>query len=278
MPGDRRRKGNDMNFFYGKVGTSPAVWKITPKAVVWTLLACGTFFVFSSAPSRAGELTVKIVGDAEAVERLGAFRRWDGDGNPVKEVNPNAKIEQPEVDATAEPVGGGRWVFKNLEPGTYDLVLLKKDKTRIEGWHYPPVLEFDPFFGPEAPVTESARTFIEEDIKKSRHYENKVRPIAMGGDEKAVRVLVSLLRDQPTSYKAGYGTLRFEIWQYSQNYGAWTKEKRTRVLHRLILPLDEFRRWSWTWDPKLGQVEVGVTKKTLEYHLPTKRGESILEE
>lgn len=230
-----------------------------------------------SSTTLAAELTVTIEGDTDSIEKLGAFRRWDADGNPTKPVNPKAKIDRPEVDAMAQSVGKGRWVFKNLKPGTYDLVILTKDKARIEGWHYPPVQEFDPFFGPEAPVAESVKKFIEDDIKKSRHYENRVRPIAMGGDEKTVRVLVSLLRDKPTSYKKGYGTLRFEVWQYSKNYGAWSKEKRTRVLHRLIFPLDELRPWSWTWDPKLGQIKVESVKKTVKYRLPKKKAKSILE-
>ena len=230
------------------------------------IVVCGV----SVNTSLAAELVVAIEGDSSEIKQLGAFQRWDADGNPTKPVNPNAKIDQPEVDATATRQGrGGRWVFKNLEPGTYDLVLMTNDKTRIEGWHYPPVLEFDPFFGPSAPVKDSVKTFITGDIKKSKHYENKVRPLAMGGDDETVRVLVSLLRDKATSYKAGYGTLRFEVWQYSKKYGAWAKEKRTRVLHRLILPVAELRQWKWLWDPKLGQIKVGGSGKTLEYHLPT---------
>ena len=223
------------------------------------------------------DLTVKIEGNADSIELLGALRRWDSDGNPAKPVNPNAKIDRPELDATAQPDGKGRWVFKNLKPGTYDLVILTKNKTRIEGWHYPPVQEFDPFFAPDAPVDKSVKKFIEDDIKKSKHYENRVRPIAMGGDDHTVRVLVSLLRDKPTSYKKDYGTLRFEVWQYTKKYGAWSKEKRTRVLHRLIFPLAELRPWSWTWDPKLGQIKVTTETKPLTYRLPKKKPKGILE-
>ena len=63
---------------------------------------------------------------------------------------------------------------------------------RIEGWEYAPVLEFDPFFPATATAKPDAREFIVDDIKKSRHYENKVEPLALGGDDKAVRVLVML--------------------------------------------------------------------------------------
>ena len=235
--------------------------------VVFAWVVC----LFAVDASQAAKLVVTVDGDANSITQLGAFRRWDADGNPTKPVNPNAKIDQPEVDATATKLGNRRWVFNNLEPGTYDLVIMTNDKTRIEGWHYPPVLEFDPFFGPNAPVKDSVKKFIEDDIKKSKHYENKVRPLAMGGDDQVVRVLVSLLRDKATSYKEGLGTLRFEVWQYTEKYGAWTKEKRTRVLHRLILPVAELRQWKWLWDPKLGQIEVGGAGKTLEYHLPNAR-------
>lgn len=231
------------------------------------LLAAFLFLVGNA--SLAAELVVKIEGDSSSIKQLGAFQRWDADGNPTKPVNPKAKLDRPEVNAMASQQGrGGRWVFKDLEPGIYDLVIVTNDKTRIEGWHYPPVLEFDPFFGPKAPVKASVKKFINGDIKKSKHYENQVRPLAMGGDDQTVRVLVLLLRDKATSYTKGLGTLRFEVWQYSLKYGAWSKEKRTRVLHRLILPVEELRQWSWVWDPKLGQIEVGDDGKTIEYHLP----------
>ena len=214
-----------------------------------------------------GDLTVEL-GDARGITSVGAFYRWDIDGNPRREVNPKAKIEVPETDASATNSGHGRWVFKNLPPGKYDLVIMGPGRVRTEGWEYAPVLEFDPFFAPHATVADEARDFITKDIAGARHYENKVVPLYLGGTEKVVRVLVMLIRDKKTSYEAqmaGAATMRFEIWQYEWRYGGWVKQKRTRVMHRVILPRDELRQWTWLWVPELGAVEVGNQPKTVRF-------------
>ncbi len=223
----------------------------------------------------SADLVVELVG-SEGATAVGAFNRWDGDGNARKPVNTKAAIDPPEVDASAVDQGGGRWVFKNLPPGRYDLVVMGPERRRIEGWHYPPVLEFDPFFGPEATVEDDARKFITDDIRKSRHYENKVEPLAMGGDKQAIRVLVMLVRDLPTSYVEGAGTIRFEIWQYTWKYGAWVKEKRTRVLHRILLQVSELRQWNWLWEASLGNIEMTSRTKTIRYKIPGKSDSEML--
>jgi len=210
-----------------------------------------------------------VLENADCITSVGAFHRWDADGNPRRPVDPKAKIDAPRVDALASRRADGAWVFENLAPGKYDLVLLGKDRLRIEGWEYAPVLEFDPFIGPTATASREARDAIYADMKKSRHYENRVVPLAAGGDDRVVRVLVMLIRDLPTSYTKGTGTLRFESWQYTAGYGAWVKERRTRVLHRLLLPLSEMRRWTWVWEPTLGAIEVRQDPVTLHYHLPS---------
>ncbi|HID75051.1 MAG TPA: hypothetical protein EYP56_03540 [Planctomycetaceae bacterium] len=218
----------------------------------------------------AGQLTVRLSGDAR-VRFVGAFHRWDQDGNPRKPVNPKAKIDVPEVDAVAQRAGQGQWVFKDLEPGQYDLVILADQRTRIEGFTYAPVLEFDPFFPPTATVDEAVRQTITDDIRKSRHYENRVEPLYMGGNQKTVRVLVMLIRDKPTSYEGirpGAATMRFEIWQYEWRYGGWVKNRRTRVLHRVMLHRDQLRRWTWLWDPELGGIELGSKPVEIEYQVP----------
>ena len=235
-------------------------------------LVLGYLLVFPPDLATAGKLTVEISGPAEEVEFVGAFQRWDEDGNLRRPVNPKAKIDAPEVDAVAKRTGNNVWVFENLPPGRYELVIMLRGKKRIEGWTYAPVLEFDPFLPPTAKVEdEEDRAWIEKDIRNSRHYENKVVPLAMGGNEKVVRVLMMLLRDLPTSYEAempGAATLRFEIWQYTWRYGGWVKERRTRVFHRIIMPRDQLRQWTWIWDPQLGDIRIANTPVTLKYQLP----------
>jgi hypothetical protein len=233
-------------------------------------LVLGCAWLLAGNFAQAARVTVDL-GDAKGVTFVGAVARWDQDGNPRRPVNTKAKIDAPEVNAAATAAGGGQWVFANLSPGTYDLVILASERVRVEGWTYAPVLEFDPFFPPDATVADDTRRTIADDIQKSPHYENRVEPLAMGGNEKVVRVLVMLVRDKPTSYEAempGAATLRHEIWQYTWNYGTWSKEKRTRVVDRILLSRDELGQWTWLWDAKLGGLEVKDSPVTLSYTMP----------
>jgi hypothetical protein len=249
---------------------------ITRKFLVW---AVGILVPFSfAAGAAAAGLTLEL-GKAQGVTFVGAVQRWDQDGNHRRLTDPRAKIDAPVVDAEAVHAGGGRWVFKKLSKGKYDLVILAKDRHRVEGFQYVPVNEFDPFFPSDASTDDETREFIVADIRKSPHYENKVEPLWLGGDKKAVRVLVMLLRDKPTSYEGdfpGAATIRHEIWQYSWNYGGWQKEKRTKVLDRLIMHRDELRKWTWLWDPKLGGIDVQEQPIAIEYDLPKPSDKKVL--
>jgi len=129
------------------------------------------------------------------------------------------------------------------------------------------VLEFDPFIAPTATASKEARDAIYDDIKKSRHYENKVVPLAAGGDDRVVRVLVMLLRDLPTSYTKGAGTLRFEIWQYTASYGPGSRSGALGsctacCCGRRNAALD------LVWAPALGAVEVKEEPVTVRYRVP----------
>jgi len=222
----------------------------------------------------AAKVTVEIK-NGQNVTFVGAFHRWDQDGNFRKKVNPKAKIDAPEVDYTAAKGSSTQWVFKDLPPGKYDLVILAGERTRIEGFEFAPVLEFDPFYPGDAATDEEAREAITDHIKKSPQYENKVVPLYLGqgkGDKQPVRVLMMLIRDKVTSYEGdmpGAATMRFEIWQYTWQYGGWAKDKRTKVMHRVILHRDELRKWTWLWDPKLGGIEVEKAPLAIEYQMPS---------
>ena len=218
-------------------------------------------------PADAAKLTVRLTG-GQRIVLVGAMHRWDQDGNALKPTNKDAIIDKPEAEANAVKAADGAWVFRDLKPGRYDLVLLGANKLRIEGFEYVPVLEFDPFIPGTATCEDEAREFIENDIRKSEHYENKVEPLCLGGDKKVIRVLVQLIRDKPTSYTPGAGTMRHEIWQYTFNYGGWAKERRTRVLDRHLLQVSELRQWTWLWDPKLGGIEVKKQPVHIQYTVP----------
>jgi hypothetical protein len=227
--------------------------------------------VVAQRPCEAAKLTVEL-GQVKDIKRVGAIARWDQDGNFKKEVDPKAKIDAPPAEYWANDAGGGKWEFKDLPKGRYDLVIMGQDKLRVEGFEYGPVLEFDPFIPGDAKVADDEdREWILNDIKKSQHYENKVMPLLAGqGKKKVIRVLVMLIRDKETSYEAdmpGAATMRHEVWQYDWNYGGWQKNKRTRVLDRVILPRDDLRKWTWLWEGKLGGIKVEKTPITIKYDL-----------
>ncbi len=240
--------------------------------VLFTAVAIG---LFAHNAARAAKVTVDL-GNARRVTLVGAINRWDLDGNSRRPVDPKAKINAPYVDASAAAVGKGKWVFKDLPSGTYDLLIMAEGRVRIEGFQFVPVLEFDPFFPPDAEVDQDAREYVFDHIKKSPHYENKVQPMYLAGDEKTVRVLVMLLRDKATTYTPGAGTIRHEVWQYTWQYGGWKKEKRTRVFDRILMQVSDLRQWTWLWDAKLGGIEVEDSPLTIEYQLPRSSGSKRL--
>ena len=253
-------------------GPSTVTTMPTNRSIVVCLAALCLSVIVAGTVAEGARVTVDL-SDARGVTLIGAFDRWDKDGNLRRPINAKARIDSPEVDHTATRGAAGRWVFENLPPGKYDLVIMAAGKVRIEGWRYAPVLEFDPFIPPQATIDEETREFITQDIKKSRHYENKVVPLCMGmGDDKKVaRVLVMLIRDKATSYEGHMpraATIRHEIWQYMWQYGGWRKEKRTKVIDRGILTREELRHWTWLWDPKLGGIEVNKSPITVEYQMP----------
>jgi hypothetical protein len=249
----------------------------------WTPAFClllGIVALLGVGAIGAAEVTVEL-GESQGVTLVGAVRRWDQDGNARRKVDTKAKIDAPQTDATADDAGENRWVFKDLPAGKYDLVIVAPERAgkgplRIEGWSYAPVREFDPFFPPDATTDDETRKLITDHIAKSRQYENKVEPLAMGGDKQAVRVLMMLIRDQPTSYEPGLGSIRHELWQYTYRYGGWQKEQRTHVLDRIMMPVAELRKWTWLWDAKLGGIEVKDSPMSIEYRLPTQSDEKKL--
>ncbi|MDR1962791.1 MAG: hypothetical protein LBQ50_03330 [Planctomycetaceae bacterium] len=248
----------------------------------------------------AGGLTIQLSGEYDDVTFVGAIYRWDSDGLPrqadgsarvAKERAEAPKINEPWVDYRARNKGNGTWVIESLLPGIYDLIIVKNGtKQRFEGWRYAPVLDFEEFFPPNAEVLhdqdndgkketvkdEESRKFVDKTIRESKHYENKVIPLYFGGSykkgqirPKQIRVLVMLLRDLVTTLDSSSATLRFEIWQFEDRSGGYVKQKRTHVLHRIIMPRNELRQWAWLWDPALGNISVGESdQKTIEYKIP----------
>ncbi|MDR3199672.1 MAG: hypothetical protein LBU34_17535 [Planctomycetaceae bacterium] len=263
------------------------------------------FFVLFSFVSNlnnlyAGGLTIQLRGEYDDVTFVGAVYRWDADGLPkqadgsarvAKERAEAPKINEPWTDFRAVNKGNGKWVIESMLPGIYDLIIIKGGtKQRFEGWRYAPVLDFEEFFPPDAEVLcdqdkdgkketvkdEESRKWVDKTIRESKHYENKVIPLYIGGSykkgqirPKQIRALVMLLRDIQTTLDQNSATMRFEIWQFEDRSGGYVKQKRTHVLHRIIMSRDELRQWVWLWDPALGNISIGKSEQTtIEYKIP----------
>ena len=222
----------------------------------------------------AGELVVDLGPGVGEQATVGVICRFDLDGLARVEIDPKAAIDGPRLDAVGERQagGGGTWLFRDLPEARYDVVVVDRERrVRVEGFHYPPITDFDPFMVPATAgeLAPEDRDVIMREIAGARHYENKVVPLFFAANEKGdqARVLMQLVRDLPTSFDAEYGrpvaTARHEVWQYSFRYGAWSKDRKTAVLDRVLLPREEFSRWSWLWAPGLGGVEVGSGKKAV---------------
>ena len=65
-------------------------------------------------------------------------------------------------------------------------------------------------------------------------------------------------------------------YDYDYQYGGWAKNRRTRVMHRVILPRDDLRKWTWLWDPRLGAIDVQSKDVTIDYTVPA-RGDKTLQ-
>ncbi len=271
----------------------PRFFRFVPISVLSVLLFL--------SPTFGGDLTVRITGDDSDITFFGAFYHWDADGLPKKAdgsaylPDTKEKIDAPYADGRAVRVKPGEWLFEKLPAGTYDLILIKAgQRLRLEGYRFAPVLDFDPFLPPDAKVLrdveedgvikeqvddKESRDFVEHEITSAPHYENKVVPVALGGSYKKgqekpkfIRAVVMLLRDETTTYEgdmAGAATLRFEIWEFADKTGTYVKNRKTHVMRRIILTRDEVRKWTWLWDPALGNIEVPQSGgKTVEYALP----------
>jgi len=230
------------------------------RSAVWgVLLLVGLARGHASGSIEAAELTVRIDGEA-TFDAVGLVRRWDALGLPLQKHEGRVQLARPDFSVRLTRRAPGLWRAKVPE-GVYDLCLVsKRRRVRLEGFHYPPVIDFDPVWvrPPEAPAG-GVRALCGW-IRRTRFYENKVTPLFAAGDKKAVRVLVQLLRDERTSYDALYGepvaTLRYEFWQFTHRLGVWDKEKRTRLVVRTIVPRAELRRWTWLWSPELGGIQI----------------------
>jgi len=220
----------------------------------------------------AGELSVTIE-PADRVASVGVVRRFDGDGTLLRPVDPKAQFEAPHRDAVAERVPA---TFSDLKMGTYDLIIFLKDGARLEGFHIPVFDELEEAGGDSfsRPPAEEGQTEIRKLIKAGRYYENKVTPLFLRGDDEHVRVMMQLLRDEPTSFDAEFGapvaTVRYELWQFTNRFGSWTRDRKSKLLHRVLEAKDRLRKRRWLWTSELGGIRITdeVPRQKATYRLP----------
>lgn len=225
------------------------------------------------SPLAGGELVITIESKDRPVDSIGVVKRFNADGTPAREVDPKAQFGSPFRDAVARMNPAH---FRDLKPGVYDAIVFLRDGTRLEGFHWPVFNEFDdphdPVFNHAPP--EEVDKLLRQRIAATRYYENKVTPLVLAGGDKQVRVLMQLLRDDKTSFDAQFGapvaTLRYEIWQFTNNFGGWTRDRHSKVLHRILDAKANVRKQTWLWDHKLGGLKITRSKDTLTltYRIP----------
>lgn len=220
----------------------------------------------------AAEIAIKLE-PGDRVAWFGIVRRFNDDGTLARPVDPKATFDRPYCDRRIEGFGGR---IDGLKPGIYDLIVFLKDGTRLEGFHWPVFGEFDDprdaAFSRRPP--EEVESLIKDQIAQTAYYENKVTPLAFAGNDERVRVLMQLLRDKPTSFDAEYGapvaTLRYEIWQFTNHFGGWTRDKQSKVLHRILEAKAKTHRRTWLWDRALGGIRLADRQPAgnIRYEIP----------
>ena len=46
-------------------------------------------------------------------------------------------------------------------------------------------------------------------------------------------------------------------------------------MHRVLLPRDQLRQWTWLWDPKLGAIEVKSGDVAIDYTVPDRGNKTL---
>ena len=157
----------------------------------------------------------------------------------------------------------GAFETADLPLGLWDLVV-ETPWGRLEGIDMTPILsEYDALIPAEyrtedlglpAPgeFTAEDRRWIERQVLEVKHYESRVRILALRGTADVAVVLVELTQEQPfVGEKGDEVTWRVEKWIYEKKYGGWA-QFRTRVLYRRRVPRAEWQAWGWQFEAALG--------------------------
>jgi len=224
-----------------------------------TRLLSGLCLLQLAASCLAGDLTGTI--------------RPPGACRSVKAVSRPMKLEyEGVIDAKT-----GRFEIRNLPAGRLDLVLAL-DGAVLHGVD----LDMGPHDAADAKLTDDDRktisTWIVDNFRLGKEFENKGRPIYIVGNGKHCKVLVEKIRDRAFHAGKGQAVYRVEIWVFDKLYGTWRKRAHAeQVVLRERLPMADFRKRAYFFDPKVGGIEVGGKGEitTLEYVIPQTLGPSM---
>lgn len=201
---------------------------------------------------------------ADRVKRVRLIDREDPANVPAK---------QKRVVTASFDRESGRFTATDLPSGYYDLMI---DTTtgRIDGVNLrdaPDPFDLAPDTSEKPPLTKKNVAFFDKFVQGTKMFENRKRMLFAGGNRTRAKILVEKIRDQGTTYaaKKGHALWRIEVWEFRQAHGGWVRKKWV-VLYRRWIPLPEFRKLNWMFDPALGGLaaQAGYTTDIGEYHIP----------
>ena len=117
------------------------------------------------------------------------------------------------------------------------------------------------------------RAWLLKWVDNVKAFENKRRVLFIRGDDASAKLLVELIRDQPTTLAAPEPAVfwRVEIWTFRKLHGGWEKTGY-KVQERENLSAREFRKLSRVFEAALGGFVVPAVGRAIvpDYKLPDK--------
>jgi len=214
-----------------------------------TSLAAAAFVALARAPA-AEERPGRIVG---GISPAGAATKVSAIDRNV--VVPVMAREVPVREYPGRVLEGGARYEVEVPPGTYDLHVETADGRVLEGADLR-------VSAPEGarPFSERDEQAIRERIAAMKLFENEKTVLALRGAGERARVLVKLVRTEPTSYDGEFGepvaVFRWEVWEFRRRTGSWVKEGAPRVLRRFLVPRRRSNELRWEFLPELGGIEL----------------------
>jgi hypothetical protein len=237
-------------------------------------LACGASVAEARAPrKRPAKKDAKIVGKVALAEDAKVVRVTAIDRD-VKA--PMKAKEMPVTEYVGRILGGGARFEIDVPSGTYDLHFELEEGLKIDGADLRVSAAED-----APPLRQRDRDAITKRILAMRLFENEKHVLAIDGAGERAKVLVKLVRTNPTSYDRKYGEpiaiFRWEVWNFRKRTGSWVRERKCQVLRRFLVPKKKMDELKWDFLPALGGVDVkpdATAKRDVDLRPPTSDDES----